>query len=72
MEENGRGLVVLFKSSDEAASKTDDRYVAILNDHGFRAVLIQTLSFEFHVQSLKEKLEKPENYSGRLCVTLFP
>lgn len=64
MGESGRGLVILFKSTDETGSINEDRYVAILNENGFHGELVQTLSFEFQSENLKLKLLRPENYSG--------
>lgn len=63
MTESKRGLVALFKSLDESDS-VNDRYMTILRENGFSGFLVQTLSFEFLVDNLTERLQQPDKYSG--------
>lgn len=66
MTESKRGLVALFKSSDETDS-VNDRYMTALKENEFHGFLVQTLSFEFLVDNLKKCLLQPDKYSGFDC-----
>ncbi len=63
MSGGSRGIVALFKSTDESTSN-DDRYLSILKENNFIGMLIPTLSFQFQTEHLRECLNQPEKYSG--------
>jgi hypothetical protein len=63
MSGGSRGIVALFKSTDENTSN-DDRYLSILEENNFTGILIPTLSFQFQTENLRKCLKQPEKYSG--------
>ncbi|EFX86107.1 hypothetical protein DAPPUDRAFT_44826 [Daphnia pulex] len=68
MSGGSRGIVALFKSTDETISN-DDRYLSILEENNFIGMLVPTLSFQFQTEHLRECLNQPEKYSGMILTS---
>lgn len=56
---------IIFKAHSEE-NEVLDPYVNVLKNHGYDALLVPTLDFEYHnFNELKSKLQKPHDYSGQ-------
>lgn len=63
---------IVFKGDDQTDSERDP-YVTELNKLSVSAQLVPALKFEFNnLDVLKERLSKPDEYSGKKSCIQFP